>query len=458
MIEDFNDKSQPENDIRIHFNEELLNSAKIKVIGVGGGGGNAVNRMIESHLEGVEFVVANTDLQALKLSNAPVKIQLGVKLTNGLGAGANPDVGRKAALEDADKIIEALEGADMVFVTTGLGGGTGTGAAPIIASLASEMGALTVAVVTKPFAFEGKRRQNQAERGLQELIDSVDTTVVIPNEKLLAVAKDAGFFESFRVADDILRQAVQGISDIITIPGIINRDFADVKTIMAGMGYAVMGTATARGEGRATLAAQAAIASPLLEAGAIDGARGILINITGSSSLRLAEVNEASTIIQSAAHEDANIIFGAVLDEKMKDEVKITVIATGFREVRRREASNPVADVLHQARATATSVHATYEVPSMREPQPVKPAEPESPRAAERPRAVPYIPDNLDDVDSEIVRHAEPMDEAQMQARAAAAGRDEPPTIDTVSSSVNISYDSDDLEIPAFLRKRGEGQ
>ncbi|MFI5116033.1 MAG: cell division protein FtsZ [Terriglobales bacterium] len=469
MIEDFNDKSQPENDIRIHFNEELLNAAKIKVIGVGGGGGNAVNRMIESHLEGVEFVVANTDLQALKLSNAPVKIQLGVKLTNGLGAGANPDVGRKAALEDADKIIEALEGADMVFVTTGLGGGTGTGAAPIIASLASEMGALTVAVVTKPFAFEGKRRQNQAERGLQELIDSVDTTVVIPNEKLLAVAKDAGFFESFRVADDILRQAVQGISDIITIPGIINRDFADVKTIMAGMGYAVMGTATARGEGRATLAAQAAIASPLLEAGAIDGARGILINITGSSSLRLAEVNEASTIIQSAAHEDANIIFGAVLDEKMKDEVKITVIATGFREVsRRREVSNPVADVVHQARATAASVHATYEVPNMREPQPapekavptrfeaVKPAEPEAPRAADRPRAVPYIPDNLDDIDSEIVRHAEPMDEAQMQARAAAAGRDEPPTIDTVSSSINITYDSDDLEIPAFLRKRAE--
>ena len=469
MIEDFSDKSQPENDIRIHFNEELLNAAKIKVIGVGGGGGNAVNRMIESHLEGVEFVVANTDLQALKLSNAPVKIQLGVKLTNGLGAGANPDVGRKAALEDADKIIEALEGADMVFVTTGLGGGTGTGAAPIIASLASEMGALTVAVVTKPFAFEGKRRQNQAERGLQELIDSVDTTVVIPNEKLLAVAKDAGFFESFRVADDILRQAVQGISDIITIPGIINRDFADVKTIMAGMGYAVMGTATARGEGRATLAAQAAIASPLLEAGAIDGARGILINITGSSSLRLAEVNEASTIIQSAAHEDANIIFGAVLDEKMKDEVKITVIATGFREVsRRREASHPVAEVVHQARATAASVHATYEVPAMHEPQAapekavptrfeaVKPAEPESPRATERPRAVPYIPDNLDDIDSEIVRHAEPMDEVQMQARAAAAGRDEPPTIDKVSSSVNITYDSDDLEIPAFLRKRAE--
>src|ERR1700761_201374 len=351
-------------DIRISFNEEARNDAKIKVIGVGGGGGNAVNRMIDAGMEGIEFIVANTDLQALRLSRAPVKLQLGVKLTNGLGAGANPEIGRKAALEDSDKIIEALEGADMVFVTTGLGGGTGTGAAPIIASLASEMGALTVAVVTKPFAFEGRRRMSQAERGLNELIDSVDTTIVIPNEKLLAVAQDAGFFESFRIADDILRQAVQGISDIITIPGIINRDFADVKTIMAGMGYAVMGTAVAKGERRATEAAQAAISSPLLEAGAIDGARGILINITGSSSLRLAEVNEASTIIQSAAHEDANIIFGAVLDEKMKDEVKITVIATGFKEVWRRREQSESASVLPGARAAAATVNATYDVPS----------------------------------------------------------------------------------------------
>ena len=505
MIEDFSDKTQPASDIRIHFNEETLNSAKIKVIGVGGGGGNAVNRMIESHLEGIEFVVANTDLQALKLSHAPVKIQLGVKLTNGLGAGANPDVGRKAALEDADKIIEALEGADMVFVTTGLGGGTGTGAAPIIASLASEMGALTVAVVTKPFAFEGKRRQNQAERGLQELIDSVDTTIVIPNEKLLAVAKDAGFFESFRVADDILRQAVQGISDIITIPGIINRDFADVKTIMAGMGYAVMGTATARGENRATAAAQAAIASPLLEAGAIDGARGILINVTGSSSLRLAEVNEASTIIQSAAHEDANIIFGAVLDEKMKDEVKITVIATGFKEATRsREHANPAASAVlnrvPQVRASLSGANlgeaaasATYQVPSVREPDTVPGAPPLSPgfgdrvgiqppassservepRISERPRNAPYIPDSIDDLElgSEVVRHAEPVDEARAAAttysreaestyatliKGAGTAPDEPATIDTVSSSVNISYDADDLEIPAFLRKRGD--
>jgi cell division protein FtsZ len=325
--------SYPSDDaLRIHYHDETQRSARIKVIGVGGGGNNAVNRMIAAGVEGVEFIAANTDAQALEGSNAPVKLQLGVKLTSGLGAGSNPDIGRRAALEDSDKIIEALEGADMVFVTAGLGGGTGTGAAPVIASLASEMGALTVAVVTRPFAFEGKRRTMQAERGMQELLESVDTLIVIPNEKLLAVAKDAGFFESFRIADDVLRQGVQGISDIITIPGVINRDFADVKTTMAGMGYSVMGTAVRSGPDRAREAAMAAMASPLLEAGAIDGARGILINITGSSSLKLNEVNEASTIIQNAAHEDANIIFGAVLDEKMGEEVKITVIATGFRE------------------------------------------------------------------------------------------------------------------------------
>ena len=324
-------KNQP-GEMRIQYHEESPRGARIKVIGVGGGGGNAVNRMIQAHMEGVEFIAANTDVQALKISQAPVKLQLGVRLTSGLGAGANPDIGRRAALEDSEKIIEALEGADMVFVTAGLGGGTGTGAAPVIASLASEMGILTVAVVTCPFGFEGKRRQRQAEHGLQELLDSVDTMIVIPNEKLLAVAKDAGFFESFRIADDVLRQGVQGISDIITIPGIINRDFADVKTTMAGMGHAVMGTAVRAGDNRAREAAQAAMASPLLEAGAIDGARGILINITGSSSLKLSEVNEASSLIQSAAHEDANIIFGAVLDEKMGEEVKITVIATGFRD------------------------------------------------------------------------------------------------------------------------------
>jgi cell division protein FtsZ len=323
--------NQAEDALRIHYHDETQRSARIKVIGVGGGGNNAVNRMIAAGVEGVEFIAANTDAQALEQSQAPVKLQLGVKLTSGLGAGANPDIGRNAALEDSDKIIEALEGADMVFVTAGLGGGTGTGAAPVIASLASEMGALTVAVVTRPFAFEGKRRTLQAERGMQELLESVDTLIVIPNEKLLAVAKDAGFFESFRIADDVLRQGVQGISDIITIPGVINRDFADVKVTMAGMGYAVMGTAVRSGKDRAREAAMAAMASPLLESGAIDGARGILINITGSSKLKLSEVNEASSLIQSAAHEDANIIFGAVLDESMGEDVKITVIATGFR-------------------------------------------------------------------------------------------------------------------------------
>jgi cell division protein FtsZ len=375
------EQSQNPDEIRIQYNDEIPNGAKIKVIGVGGGGGNAVNRMIQAKVEGVEFIAANTDVQALQLSQAPVKLQLGVKLTNGLGAGANPDIGRRAALEDSEKIIEALEGADMVFVTTGLGGGTGTGAAPVIASLASEMGALTVAVVTRPFSFEGKRRMQQAERGMQELLDSVDTMIVIPNEKLLAVAKDAGFFESFRIADDVLRQGVQGISDIITIPGIINRDFADVKTTMAGMGYAVMGTAVRSGVNRAIEAAQAAMASPLLEAGAIDGAKGILINISGSSSLKLSEVNEASTLIQNAAHEDANIIFGAVLDERMGDEVKITVIATGFRQgsvdKRSKSFSGPV--FAGQAFAGQAFADAAFiEVPA---PVPVQ-ARPAKPRFA----------------------------------------------------------------------------
>ena len=321
-----------EDSIRFAFQEEEVRTgARIKVIGVGGGGCNAVNRMIDAGLDGVQFIVANTDAQALQASQAPVKIQIGGKLTQGLGAGANPEVGRKAALEDTDKLIEALEGADMVFVTTGLGGGTGTGATPIVASLANELGALTVAVVTKPFLFEGRRRMQQAEQGLLELTDSVDTVIAIPNERLLQMDKNAGFFDAFRLADDILRQAVQGISDIIVIPGIINRDFADVKTIMHGMGYAVMGSATANGPNRAVEAATRAISSPLLEDASINGARGILINITGSSTLMLQEVHAASSIIQQAAHEEANIIFGAVLDESMKDHVKITVIATGFR-------------------------------------------------------------------------------------------------------------------------------
>jgi cell division protein FtsZ len=430
------DTMKNDSKIRISFNEEPRNDAKIKVIGVGGGGGNAVNRMIDAGVEGIEFVVANTDLQALRMSRAPVKLQLGVKLTNGLGAGANPEVGRKAALEDSDKIIEALEGADMVFVTTGLGGGTGTGAAPIIASLACEMGALTVAVVTKPFAFEGKRRMAQAERGIAELMESVDTTIVIPNEKLLAVAENAGFFESFRIADDILRQGVQGISDIITIPGIINRDFADVKTIMARMGYAVMGTATASGQLRTTEAAQRAIASPLLEAGAIDGARGILINITGSSSLKLAEVQQACTIIQTAAHEDANIIFGAVLDDKMKDSVKITVIATGFREI---PAARP-------HREMPQSFSATHD-DAMDFPEPTEPMAGPGPEAL--PSAV-----RMSDARMEA-RTDERIFVADSASAAHSTGGDVV-SLDTVRNAIVAKFGQDDLDVPAFLRKRGE--
>src|ERR1700680_2402713 len=324
--------------IRMSFSEEL-SPAKIKVIGVGGGGCNAVNRMIRAKVEGVEFITANTDLQALKLSQAPVKLQLGAKLTKGRGAGANPEVGRKAALEDTEKIIEALEGADMIFITSGLGGGTGSGAAPVVASLASELGALSVAVVTKPFAFEGRRRMLQAEQALEELIGAVDTVIVIPNERLMeTVERGTSFFDAFRIADDILRQAVQGISDIITVPGIINRDFADVKTIMQGQGYAVMGTAVATGTNRAVDAANRAIASPLLEDNSIQGAQGILINVSGSSSLTLHEVHEASSVIQKAAHENANIIFGAVQDDQMKDTVKITVIAAGFKDANKQQA------------------------------------------------------------------------------------------------------------------------
>jgi cell division protein FtsZ len=340
-----------------------LSGARIKVIGVGGGGGNAVNRMIQAGIDNVEFIVANTDLQALKRSLAPTKIQLGGKLTKGLGAGANPNVGRDAALEDTDKIIEVLEGADMVFVTAGLGGGTGTGAAPIIASLATELNALTVGVVTKPFPFEGKRRMNQADIGLAELRECVDTVITIPNERLLnAVDKTATLGDAFKIADDVLRQGVQGISDLITITGLINVDFADVKTVMQGMGIALMGVGSASGERRAVEATQNAINSPLLEEATIHGAKGVLINITGGSDLRLFEVNEASTMIREAADEDANIIFGAVIDENLKDEMKITVIATGFdRETMSGVINESLANAAtprYQPRATEESSRA----------------------------------------------------------------------------------------------------
>ena len=317
--------------LRLRLDEECTAGARIKVIGVGGGGSNAVNRMVQTGLDGVEFMVVNTDLQALRMNAAPIKLQIGSKLTKGLGAGADPNVGRQAALEDTDKIIQVLDGADMVFVTTGLGGGTGTGAAPVIASLASELGALTVAVVTKPFKFEGKKRQMQAERGLDALRECVDTIITIPNERLLTIIdRTTPMIEAFAAADDVLRQAIQGISDLILVPGLINLDFADVKTIMAGMGLAMMGTGVAEGQDRAMEAARRAISSPLLEGASVTGARGVIINVTGGPDLSLVEVSEASSIVQEAADEEANIIFGAVVDPALKGKVKITVIATGF--------------------------------------------------------------------------------------------------------------------------------
>ena len=306
-------------------------SARIKAIGVGGGGGNAINTMISAGLSGVDFIVANTDSQAITASSASVKIQLGEKITKGLGAGANPEIGRQAALEDKDRIRDYLDGSDMVFVTAGMGGGTGTGGAPIIASVAREIGALTVGVVTKPFMFEGKIRNRQAEDGIRELKENVDTLIVIPNQRLLGVAeKGTSLLDTFKLADGILLQAVRGISDLIVTPGLINLDFADVRTVMAEMGMALMGMASATGENRAVEAAQNAISSPLLEDVSIQGARGVLINITGGTDLSLYEVNEAATMIQSEADEEANIIFGAVIDERVKEEIRITVIATGF--------------------------------------------------------------------------------------------------------------------------------
>jgi cell division protein FtsZ len=330
--------------------EEARDNAKIKVIGLGGGGSNAINRMMEARFSGVEFIVANTDSQALRASPAPIKIQLGARLTQGLGAGSDPEIGKNAALEDREQIKKILEGADMVFVTAGLGGGTGTGSAPIVAATAKELGILTVAVVTKPFAFEGRRRAQQAEAGLTELRGVVDTLITIPNQRLLAVVdRGTPLVEAFRIADTVLLQAVQGISDLILVPGLINLDFADVRTIMAGMGIALMGTGVGKGEHRAVEAAQKAVASPLLDETSIDGARGILMNFTGGPDLSLHEVEEAARIVQEAGHEEAHIIFGAVIDPSLQDEVRITVIATGFIE--RKESSQPAGKVVDMARA-----------------------------------------------------------------------------------------------------------
>ncbi len=315
----------------IELADSFNKGAKIKVIGVGGCGGNAINTMIECQLEGVEFLTANTDAQALGVSKATVKIQLGENLTKGLGAGANPEIGRNAAIESRDKLKEAMLGADMVFITAGMGGGTGTGGAPVVAEVAKEVGALVVAVVTKPFTFEAKKKMRQADEGLKALKGAVDTVITIPNQRLLSIAERTTSLPfAFKQADAILYQAVKGISDVITIHGLVNVDFADIRTIMSEMGLALMGTGVARGDNRAVEAARKAISSPLLEDISIHGAKGVLINITGSSDITLHEVNEASMLIQEEAHEDAHIIFGAVIDEKMGEEVRVTVIATGF--------------------------------------------------------------------------------------------------------------------------------
>jgi cell division protein FtsZ len=365
--------------MKFEIEEETLLGTKIKVIGVGGGGSNAVARMMGAGLGGVEFHILNTDMQALHACPVPHKLAIGTKITNGLGAGSDPAIGRQAALDDTERIIEILEGADMVFVTAGLGGGTGTGAAPVVASLAKELNALTVAVVTRPFAFEGPRRMRQAERGLAELAATVDTVIPIPNDRLLElVPRGTSFFEAFRIADDVLRQAVQGIADIITTPGLINRDFSDIRSIMLGMGYAMMGTASARGQGAAVEAARQAINSALLEEGGVTGARGILINITGSSALGLHEVNEACSLIRGAAeNEDVQINFGVVLNEAMGDEVKITVIATGFERTPRADADRHPPQV--ETRPAAPPEPAPAPAPPLAaapEPAPEPPAEP----------------------------------------------------------------------------------
>ncbi len=338
-------ESASDGDLRLTLEDTIRTGARIKVVGVGGGGSNAVGRMVTGGVRGVDLIAANTDAQALAQNEAPIRLQIGAKVTSGLGAGADPNVGRQAALEDTEQLISALSGADMVFVTAGLGGGTGTGAAPVVASLASELGALTIAVVTKPFKFEGKRRSTQAERGLDELRASVDTVIAIPNERLLGhIEQTTSLTDAFLLADDVLHQAIRGISDLILVPGMINLDFADVKTIMSGMGMAIMGTGYGEGKDRSVDAANRAIASPLIEEAQVEGARGVIINITGGSDLSMAEVSQATTIIHEAAHEDANIIFGAVVDPTMEGKVKITVIATDFEGLGGRKAAAANAD------------------------------------------------------------------------------------------------------------------
>ena len=401
--------------------QNSLAAARIKVIGIGGGGGNAVNTMIGSRLSGVDFMVANTDAQSLQASQAPVRIQLGNMVTKGLGAGANPEIGRRAALEDQEQIREYLEGSDMIFITAGMGGGTGTGGAPVLARVARDVGALTVGVVTKPFIFEGKKRMHQAEEGIEELKASVDTLIVIPNQRLLSIAaKTTTMLEAFHKADDVLLQAVRGISDLIITPGLINLDFADVRTVMAEMGLALMGAAAASGENRAIEAAQKAISSPLLEDISIQGARGVLINITGGPDICLHEVNEAASMIQEEAHDDANIIFGAVIDETMTDEIRITVIATGFGEAKEEKKPAPA-----PAQTPSTNVSSIA-------------------NAAQKNRKVVHLGTIVDDLDTPTWQRKK-------------AGSDEIETVTLGKSNFEFSgnQDEDDkYDIPTFLRRQ----
>jgi cell division protein FtsZ len=394
------------------------NFAQIKVIGVGGGGGNAVNRMINEGLGGVEFISVNTDNQALMLSKAKTRVRIGDKLTRGLGAGGNPEIGRKAAEESSEELYEVLRGADMVFIASGMGGGTGTGASPVIAQIAKELGALTIGVVTKPFSFEGSRRSSSAESGIEALKSQVDTLIVIPNDRLLQIAdKRASLQQAFSLADDVLRQGIQGISELITVPALINLDFADVRTIMSEGGAALMAVGRAEGDDRARRAAESAISSGLLDV-TIDGARGILFNITGGQNLSLFEVNEAAAIIKESAHPDCNMIFGAQIDENMGDEIRITVIATGFeqsRAARKLEAALP-------PRQPAMSQRPAQQQPLQR-PMQQQPVQPTFPAQAEQP-AQPYTPPRPNTL---------------------------PPQPDNPPARV---YDEDDIDIPTFLRKR----
>jgi cell division protein FtsZ len=414
--------------LKFMIEEEPAPRTKIRVFGVGGGGSNAVARMLEHGLTGVEFCVLNTDAQALESCKVPSKLTIGSKITNGLGAGSDPAVGRQAALEDTERIIDLLEGSDMVFVTAGMGGGTGTGAAPVVASLAKELGALTVAIVTTPFSFEGPKRRKQAEAGLAELASVADTVITIPNDQLLELApKGTSFMDAFRIADDVLRQAVQGISDIINTPGLVNRDFSDVRSIMTGMGYAMMGTATARGENGCVAAAQKALHSPLMESGGLRGARGVLLNITGSSRLGLHEVNQACTLVREAAgNDDVQINFGVVLDEEMVDEVKITVIATGFARENLTQIERPAAKI----EAVAAPPAPVFAVTSAQTQQ-MEEVEPD-----------PVEPAHVEALASEPV-HEEPAPMAM--AAAAMSPNGTPPETDNLF---------DDLEVPAILRSR----